>query len=139
MLSHALLLLKGMLWATKGCRYAAGSAYNQAGRSSGLTAPNGPAQSALIRTALAVAALAPRDVALVSVHGTGTPLGDPIEVGALGQGLAAGPGPPSLVTLGARARRSLRAGPSQTLCAAPLTLYTTCRSVSQALALKVGV
>jgi acyl transferase domain-containing protein len=47
-----------------------------------------------------VAALSPRDVALVSAHGTGTPLGDPIEVGALGQGLAAGPGPPSLVTLG---------------------------------------
>lgn len=27
------------------------------------------------------------DVRAVSVHGTGTPLGDPIEVGALGQGL----------------------------------------------------
>jgi hypothetical protein len=78
-----------------------GSAYNQAGRSSGLTAPNGPAQTALIRTALSVARLSPRDVALVSLHGTGTPLGDPIEVGALGQGLAAGPGPSSSVALGA--------------------------------------
>lgn len=28
------------------------------------------------------------DVALVSLHGTGTPLGDPIEVGALGQALS---------------------------------------------------
>ena len=45
-----------------------------------------------IRTALAVAQLTPQDVALISMHGTGTPLGDPIEVGALGQGLAAGPG-----------------------------------------------
>ena len=80
--------------------YAAGSAYNQAGRSSGLTAPNGPAQTALVKTALAVAALAPQGVALVSMHGTGTPLGDPIEIGALGQGLASGPGAASKVVLG---------------------------------------
>lgn len=30
----------------------------------------------------------PSDVSFVAVHGTGTPLGDPIEVGALGQALA---------------------------------------------------
>ena len=60
----------------------------QDGRSSGLTAPNGPSQSALIRTALASGGLAPPAVWAVSVHGTGTPLGDPIEVGALGQGLS---------------------------------------------------
>jgi len=78
----------------------AGSAYNQAGRSSGLTAPNGPAQTALVKTALAVAHLSPQDVALISMHGTGTPLGDPIEVGALGQGLASGRGAPSRVMLG---------------------------------------
>lgn len=80
--------------------HGAGSACNQAGRSSGLTAPNGPAQTALIKTALAVAQLTPQDVALISMHGTGTPLGDPIEVGALGQGLAAGPGMASRVVLG---------------------------------------
>jgi acyl transferase domain-containing protein len=80
--------------------HGAGSAYNQAGRSSGLTAPNGPAQSALVRTALAAAQLAPQDVAFVSMHGTGTPLGDPIEMGALGHGLAAGPGTASRVVLG---------------------------------------
>lgn len=67
---------------------AAGSAYNHAGRSSGLTSPNGPAQTALVRSALAAADVKPAEVALVSVHGTGTPLGDPIEVGALGQALA---------------------------------------------------
>lgn len=33
-------------------------------------------------------------MALVAVHGTGTPLGDPIEVGALGQALGGSPGPP---------------------------------------------
>ena len=55
----------------------AGSAYNQAGRSSGLTAPNGPAQTALVKTALAYARLTPHDIASVSLHGTGTPLGAP--------------------------------------------------------------
>ena len=66
----------------------AGSAYNQAGRSSGLTAPNGPAQTALVRNALQVAGKNPGNVKMLSLHGTGTPLGDPIEVGALGPALA---------------------------------------------------
>lgn len=59
----------------------------QDGRSSGLTAPNGPSQAALLKTVLSAAHAEPSDVSMVSVHGTGTPLGDPIEVGALGQGL----------------------------------------------------
>jgi 3-oxoacyl-(acyl-carrier-protein) synthase len=42
---------------------------------------------ALVATALAAAAVAAAGVAYVAVHGTGTPLGDPIEVGALGAAL----------------------------------------------------
>ena len=64
-----------------------GSAVNQAGRSSGLTAPNGPAQAALVKTALSAGSVPSTDVRCLSVHGTGTPLGDPIEVGALAQAL----------------------------------------------------
>lgn len=64
------------------------TAVNQAGRASSLTAPNGPAQTALISTALQVCEAMPEDVRLVAVHGTGTPLGDPIETGALGQALS---------------------------------------------------
>lgn len=65
-----------------------GSAVNQDGRSSGLTAPNGPSQTALIREALqASASAAASDVTVAAVHGTGTPLGDPVEVGALGGAL----------------------------------------------------
>ena len=64
-----------------------GSAVNQAGQRSGLTAPNGPAQTSLIRAALAVGQVDPNDLGLLSVHGTGTALGDPIEVGALAQAL----------------------------------------------------
>ncbi|WUG42435.1 type I polyketide synthase [Kitasatospora sp. NBC_00458] len=60
-----------------------GSAINQDGASNGLTAPNGPSQQRVIRRALAVAGLAPRDVDLVEAHGTGTRLGDPIEAQAL--------------------------------------------------------
>ncbi|MFF1606394.1 SDR family NAD(P)-dependent oxidoreductase [Amycolatopsis sp. NPDC058278] len=60
-----------------------GSAVNQDGASNGLTAPNGPAQQRVIRKALAGAGLSPSDVDTVEGHGTGTVLGDPIEVQAL--------------------------------------------------------
>ena len=76
-----------------------GSAVNQDGRSSSLTAPNGPSQQALVASCLQEANLDAAAMALVAVHGTGTPLGDPIEVGALGGVLKAnGPGP-HLLTL----------------------------------------
>jgi acyl transferase domain-containing protein/acyl carrier protein len=60
-----------------------GSAVNQDGRSGGLTVPNGPAQQRVIRRALAAAGVSPADVGYIEAHGTGTSLGDPVEVGAL--------------------------------------------------------
>ena len=59
-----------------------GSAVNQDGRSSSLTAPNGPAQQELLRAALQDAGADPAVIQGCSMHGTGTSLGDPIEVGA---------------------------------------------------------
>ena len=59
-----------------------GSAVNQDGYSGGLTAPNGPAQEALIRAALEASDVAPAEVSYLEAHGTGTSLGDPIEVRA---------------------------------------------------------
>ncbi|MGQ5827624.1 beta-ketoacyl [acyl carrier protein] synthase domain-containing protein, partial [Serratia sp. IR-2025] len=59
-----------------------GTAVNQDGRSASLTAPNGGAQEAVIEQALAKAGLRGQDVDYIECHGTGTPLGDPIEVGA---------------------------------------------------------
>lgn len=61
-----------------------GSAINQDGRSNGITAPNGLAQQAVIREALKNAKLTPEQISYIETHGTGTILGDPIEVQALG-------------------------------------------------------
>jgi acyl transferase domain-containing protein/acyl-CoA synthetase (AMP-forming)/AMP-acid ligase II/acyl carrier protein len=60
-----------------------GSAINQDGRSNGLTAPNGRAQQAVIRRALRTAGVEPAEVSYVEAHGSGTPLGDSIELEAL--------------------------------------------------------
>ena len=60
-----------------------GTAVNQDGRSSSLTAPNGPSQQEVIRTALRNADVTPLDVDYVECHGTGTALGDPIEVASI--------------------------------------------------------
>ena len=61
-----------------------GTALNQDGRSGGMTAPNGKAQEEVIRKALDDAGVEPGEAGYIETHGTGTILGDPIEVQALG-------------------------------------------------------
>ena len=69
-----------------------GTAVDHDGASSRLTVPNGPAQQAVVRQALAQGGVPPAEVDFVECHGTGTALGNPIEVQALatvyGQGRA---------------------------------------------------
>ena len=60
-----------------------GSAVNQDGRTNALTAPNGLAQQAVVRQALENAKVLPSEISYLEAHGTGTKLGDPIEVEAL--------------------------------------------------------
>jgi acyl transferase domain-containing protein len=62
-----------------------GSAVNQDGPSSGLSVPNGLAQEAVIRQALGSARIEPSALSYIEAHGTGTSLGDPIEIEALGR------------------------------------------------------
>ncbi len=60
-----------------------GSAVNQDGRTAGIAAPNASAQQAVIREALAQAGVAPNELTYLEAHGTGTSIGDPIEVEAV--------------------------------------------------------
>jgi acyl transferase domain-containing protein/thioesterase domain-containing protein/acyl carrier protein len=77
-----------------------GSASNQNGPSSGFTVPNGAAQQNLIRQALTLAKVQSSDVQYIEAHGTGTSLGDPIEVNALGGVFGEGRSPDAPLLLG---------------------------------------
>jgi acyl transferase domain-containing protein/enoyl-CoA hydratase/carnithine racemase/NAD(P)-dependent dehydrogenase (short-subunit alcohol dehydrogenase family)/acyl carrier protein len=60
-----------------------GSALNHGGKTNGYTVPNPQAQAEVIRRALVEAEVDPRHVSYIEAHGTGTKLGDPIEIAAL--------------------------------------------------------
>ncbi|MFF3290932.1 type I polyketide synthase [Streptomyces sp. NPDC003023] len=57
-----------------------GSAVRQDGESAALMAPNAKAQAALMRATLDNAGLTPHDIQYIEAHGTGTAIGDPIEM-----------------------------------------------------------
>lgn len=67
--------------------YVCGSAINQDGQTQGLTAPSGKGQSEVIKAAQQRAHIAPESLFYIEAHGTGTPLGDPIEARALSQSI----------------------------------------------------
>ncbi|WP_276750643.1 type I polyketide synthase [Chlorogloeopsis fritschii] len=58
-------------------------AINQDGKSNGLTAPNSRSQVAVLKNAYKQANVNPDTISYIEAHGTGTDLGDPIEVNAL--------------------------------------------------------
>ncbi|MXG26694.1 non-ribosomal peptide synthetase/type I polyketide synthase [Streptomyces sp. YIM 132580] len=67
-----------------------GSGVNQDGHTNGITVPNPDAQVSLIRRVCAEAGIAPGELQYMEAHGTSTPVGDPIEAGALARALAIG-------------------------------------------------
>ena len=77
-----------------------GSAVNNDGASNGLTAPNPESQVEVLRDAYERAGVDPGRVQVVEAHGSGTPLGDPIEARALAQVLGAGRAPDRPLVIG---------------------------------------
>ncbi|MFJ1749733.1 SDR family NAD(P)-dependent oxidoreductase, partial [Streptomyces sp. NPDC088116] len=61
-----------------------GAATGNDGGGPGLTAPDRAGQEAVLRAACDQAGVRPADVRFVELHGTGTPVGDPVEAHALG-------------------------------------------------------
>merc|ERR1712066_167287 len=57
-----------------------GSCVAQDGRSASMTAPHGPSQQEVIRACMREAGLTPDMITIFECHGTGTALGDPIEI-----------------------------------------------------------
>ena len=61
-----------------------GSAVNNDGSDKiGFTAPSERGQASVIAEALNIAGISPESITYIEAHGTGTPLGDPIEIAAL--------------------------------------------------------
>ncbi|CAM5318796.1 SDR family NAD(P)-dependent oxidoreductase [Streptomyces hirsutus] len=65
-----------------------GSAVNHGGRSPSLTAPNPQSQAQVVVDAVRAAGVDPRTIGYVQAHGTGTALGDPVEIEGLKQAYA---------------------------------------------------
>lgn len=59
------------------------SSMNHGGKTSGYTVPNPNAQADVIKSALVRGNIDPRSISYIEAHGTGTALGDPIEVRGL--------------------------------------------------------
>nr|AEC04363.1 polyketide synthase [Chitinophaga sancti] len=65
------------------------SGVNHGGKTNGYTVPNPVAQAALISETIAKAGIEAEAISYIEAHGTGTELGDPIEITGLTQGFAA--------------------------------------------------
>ena len=63
-----------------------GAAVNHGGASVGLTVPHEPALEQVIEAALAQAGIPASEVDYLEAHGTGTAVGDPIEINAVSPG-----------------------------------------------------
>ncbi|MCX2954716.1 type I polyketide synthase [Lentzea sp. NEAU-D7] len=76
------------------------STVRQDGRTNGIMAPNGIAQQEMLRSVYAQAGIDPSSVDYLEAHGTGTPLGDPVEAAAAAAVLGEGRTPDSPLLIG---------------------------------------
>ncbi|KAL4862002.1 hypothetical protein BDV12DRAFT_203449 [Aspergillus spectabilis] len=78
-----------------------GTGINQDGKTPGITVPSSEAQTSLIQSTYEAAGLGFTETAYFEAHGTGTPVGDPLELSAIGETIgvakAADGSPPLLV------------------------------------------
>ncbi len=85
----AALVLKKLSLAERDYNYiygvVAGSGSNYDGKTNGITAPSGSAQAALYQKVYEKSGVHPKDISYIVTHGTGTKLGDPIEINALNE------------------------------------------------------
>jgi len=72
-----------------------GTAVNHGGKTNGFTVPNPIAQEDVIVKALNDANVSPEQISYIEAHGTGTSLGDPIEIAGLSNAFARATGEPS--------------------------------------------
>ncbi|EDM73737.1 non-ribosomal peptide synthetase, partial [Plesiocystis pacifica SIR-1] len=77
-----------------------GTALNHTGKTRAFTVPDSAAQGALIRQAIEDAGVDPSSISHVETHGTGTALGDPIEIRGLNKAWEEVEAPPTGVVLG---------------------------------------
>ncbi|WP_205632961.1 beta-ketoacyl synthase N-terminal-like domain-containing protein, partial [Enhygromyxa salina] len=78
----------------------AGTALNHGGRTSGYSVPTPIAQGEVIVEALARAGVDPRALSYLEAHGTGTSLGDPIEIAGLSKAFRDAGGAPDNCAIG---------------------------------------
>lgn len=76
------------------------STVRQDGRTNGIMAPNGIAQQEMLRSVYEKAGIDPSAVDYLEAHGTGTPLGDPVEAAAAAAVFGAGRAPDSPLLIG---------------------------------------
>ena len=77
-----------------------GSAINHDGAGAGMSAPNGLSQQRVIREAISRAGVSPADVDYLEAHGTGTVVGDPVELNAAAEVYGQGRGPDGPLLVG---------------------------------------
>src|SRR5690606_20065630 len=66
-----------------------GTSVNHGGKTNGYTVPNPQAQAQVIEKALRWAGVSAREVSYIEAHGTGTSLGDPVEIAGLSKAFGA--------------------------------------------------